>query len=252
MPGRPWRLHPSKSRFVASPRIGLTSRPNRSGRIEARTGIRYARRLLDPPISRTVGFPQYGWKAGLSGGTGPMRLSAQACSRHALTCAWFVFALRAPRGRYRLPRTEPGRGLVDALPCGGYPTYPRGPRSELCCLDPSSLSRPHAPHSRAQRDFTARRLIRAALPCGSAWATRERFRSFADHSVLACHPLRPRGVRTSISSSAAMSTLAFAELPAARHSQNSRNPFRAGCHFEASTVHPFATACQFACPPARI
>jgi hypothetical protein len=85
-------------------------------------------------------------------------------------------------------------------------------------------------------------------PCRSAWATRERFRSFADHSVLACHPLRPRGVRTSISSSAAMSTLAFAELPAARHSQNSRNPFRAGCHFEASTVHPFATACQFACP----
>jgi hypothetical protein len=28
--GRPWRLHPSKSRFVASPRIGYASRPNRA------------------------------------------------------------------------------------------------------------------------------------------------------------------------------------------------------------------------------
>src|ERR1700730_15926785 len=47
-----------------------------------------------------------------------------------------------------------------------------------------------------------------AMPslCGSAWATRERFRAFADHSVLACHPLRPRGARASISSRAAMST----------------------------------------------
>ena len=36
--------------------------------------------------------------------------------------------------------------------------------------------------------------------------TRERFRAFAVHSVLACRPLRPRGVRSSISSRAAMST----------------------------------------------
>jgi hypothetical protein len=39
---------------------------------------------------------------------------------------------------------------------------------ELCCLVPSSLNRPHAPHSRAHRDFTARRLIR------DAFAVRER------------------------------------------------------------------------------
>jgi len=31
---------------------------------------------------------------------------------------------------------------------------------ELCCLEPSSLNRPHPPHSQAHRDFTARRLIR--------------------------------------------------------------------------------------------
>jgi tetratricopeptide (TPR) repeat protein len=28
VPGQPWRLHPSRSRFVASPRIGYASRPN--------------------------------------------------------------------------------------------------------------------------------------------------------------------------------------------------------------------------------
>jgi hypothetical protein len=38
-----------------------------------------------------------------------------------------------------------------------------------------------------------------AMPslCGSAGATRERFRAFAAHSLLACRPLRPRGVRSS-------------------------------------------------------
>jgi len=47
---------------------------------------------------------------------------------------------------------------------------PQGPslRSRLCCPGPSSLTRPHAPHSQAHRNFTAQRLI-----CG-AFAVRER------------------------------------------------------------------------------
>src|SRR6516225_12203126 len=47
---------------------------------------------------------------------------------------------------------------------------PRGPSlgSGLCCPGPSSLNRPHPPHSQAHRDFTARRLIR------DAFAVRER------------------------------------------------------------------------------
>ena len=36
-------------------------------------------------------------------------------------------------------------------------------RSELYCLGPSSLSRPHPSHSPAQHDFVAERLIRTAL-----------------------------------------------------------------------------------------
>ena len=40
--------------------------------------------------------------------------------------------------------------------------------ARLCCPNPSSLSRPHPPHSRAHRDFAALRLIR------DAFAVRER------------------------------------------------------------------------------
>jgi hypothetical protein len=47
-----------------------------------------------------------------------------------------------------------------------------------------------------------------AMPslCGSAGATRERFRAFAAHSLLACRPLRPPGSPIIDSSRAAMST----------------------------------------------
>jgi hypothetical protein len=54
MPGRPWRLHPSKSRFVASPRIGHTSRPNRAidgrGLSPPRSTALLAATGLAPPI----------------------------------------------------------------------------------------------------------------------------------------------------------------------------------------------------------
>jgi hypothetical protein len=49
----------------------------RSGRIEARTGLRMMPTFPRSPLSfRTAGFPQYGWKAGVSGGTFPARQSA--------------------------------------------------------------------------------------------------------------------------------------------------------------------------------
>jgi hypothetical protein len=70
----------------------------------------------------------------------------------------------------RFCSTAPGRGLDSAPPRWlGYPS-PQGPSlgSRLFCPGPSSLSRPHPPHSPAHRDFTARRLIR------DVFAVRER------------------------------------------------------------------------------
>ena len=50
---------------------------DRSGRIEARTGLRMMPTSPRSPLSfRTAGFPQYGCKAGFSGGTFPTRQSA--------------------------------------------------------------------------------------------------------------------------------------------------------------------------------
>src|SRR3954470_777099 len=45
---------------------------------------------------------------------------------------------------------------------------------------------------------------------------------------------------------------AFAEIRAAPHSQDSRNPFHAGPGFRGFTGSPTATACQVARPPGRI
>jgi hypothetical protein len=73
-------------------------------------------------------------------------------------------------GARRLSRTVSGRGLDHAPPWSGITTPPQGSSflPELCCLGPSSLNRPHPPHSWAHRGFAARRLIR------DVFAVRER------------------------------------------------------------------------------
>ena len=50
----------------------IAPRPPQSGRIEARIGLRMMPTFPRPSLSfRTAGFPQYGWKAGLSDGAFP-------------------------------------------------------------------------------------------------------------------------------------------------------------------------------------
>ena len=63
-----------------------------------------------------------------------------------------------------------GRLRVDAPPwrLGSPPPQGSSLGSGLCCPGPSSLNRPHPPHSRARPDFAAWRLIR------DAFAVRER------------------------------------------------------------------------------
>jgi hypothetical protein len=56
-------------------------------------------------------------------------------------------------------------GAHEHRRASGRAALPQGPslRSGLCCPGPSSLNRPHPPHSPAHRDFTTWWLIRDAL-----------------------------------------------------------------------------------------
>src|ERR1022692_2615673 len=73
----------------------------RSGRIEARTGLRMMPTFPRSPLSfRTASFPQYGWKAGFPSGT---FLGDQRLNRHAPSDIQFASALRASRGRLDYP-----------------------------------------------------------------------------------------------------------------------------------------------------
>lgn len=123
------------------------------------------------PLSfRTAGFPQYGWKAGVSSGAFPVRQPSlsllPAYAGHGSVC------LRSSciTWSQRESRSEPGRRLDNAPPWRMGSPPPQGPSlgAGLCCPGPSSLNRPHPPHSQAHRDFTALRLIR------HAFAVRER------------------------------------------------------------------------------
>ena len=119
---------------------------------------------------------------------------------------------------------------------------------ELCCLEPSSLNRPHPPHSWAHRIFTAWRLIR------DAFAVRERL---GDPRVVPGfrYPFCP-GIPSSptpgssiiVSSSAAMSTRPSPRVDRLGTPRNSRNPFHAGDDFRGFLVHTSATVCQLARP----
>jgi hypothetical protein len=78
--GQPGLLRPSRTRFVASPRIGYANRPKsgnwRCGDLHL-ARLRPCRLLLSSiPLSfRTAGVPRYGWKAGFQ--MGPSRLSRE-------------------------------------------------------------------------------------------------------------------------------------------------------------------------------
>src|SRR5215469_10352732 len=124
-------------------------------------------------------------------------------------------------------------------------------RAELCYLWPSSLNRPHPPHSRAHRDFTAWRLIR------DAFAVRERLGDPRVVPSFRCtffpgmpSPGTPGNPTPSVPDSDV--GVAFAANKPARHSQRPRNPFHAGGEFRGYLVRTIATACQFARPPVRI
>ena len=78
-----------------------------------------------------------------------------------------------------------------------YAALPQEPslRSGFCCPGPSTLNRPHPPHSRAQRDFTALQLIRPVFAVRYRLDDPRLVPCFHCHSFSTCRPLRLRGVQ---------------------------------------------------------
>ncbi len=109
----------------------------------ARTGLRMMPTFPSSPLKfRTAGFPQYGFKAGLSAGAFP---------RAAPTCRAFSVCILpscSTLSAFRSPRCVGVAVRSSTTIQAATPLYPRGPL------------RPHPTHSQAQRDFTALQLIR--------------------------------------------------------------------------------------------
>jgi hypothetical protein len=222
----------------------------------ARIGLRMMPPFPSSPLRfRTAGFPQYGSKVGLSDRAFPDPASVKLAP--SIPVAWIRFAstLRALRCSMGSPFSVGGHLLGGAPPCE-QPTslYSRGPRSGPGFVVPAHqhLTGPIRP-TRGHIAISPHSGL-YAMPslCGSAEATRERFRAFAVHSFLTCHPLRPRGVRhRSVPGS-------DVDIGLRQRSNGSALPkfpqsvSRGGKVFEASTVRIFATACQFARHPVRI
>ena len=119
-----------------------------------------------PPLSfRTTGFPQYGWKVGISGSAFSRVAQVKPAPGMPWTTARFASTLRALRGPTWCPALSRNGGLGGALPCKESTPLPQRPslRSGFCCPSPSTLIRPHPSHSQAHPDFTACRFIRDAF-----------------------------------------------------------------------------------------
>jgi hypothetical protein len=163
----------------------------------ARIGLRMMPTFPSSPLSfRTVSFPQYGWKAGLSGSAFPPTPSVKP----APGIPGAMAGLRLPFVPHLAPPSVPPCVGSEASAAHRHARrsllYPRGPRSGLGYHVPvhprlAGLIRPTRGHS-----ATSPRRGLYALPslCGCAEATPELFRAFAGRSCSACRPLRPRGV----------------------------------------------------------
>ena len=124
----------------------------------ARTGLRMMPTFPSSPLKfRTAGFPRYGFKAGLSAGAFPR--TASTC--HALSVC-FPPSCPPLQRVFLSPRCVGARCAHKHRHSSGYAALPQGPslRSGFFCPGPSTLMRPHPPHSQVQCDFTALQLIR--------------------------------------------------------------------------------------------
>jgi hypothetical protein len=127
-----------------------------SGRTMALIGLRMMPTFPSSPLRfRTAGFPRYGSKAGLSVGAFPGGADRSAPRRGLHP----TFA--SPAMRIVLARSRGATRVARRRRASGFSALPQGPslRPGLCCPGPSTLMRPHPPHSPARHNFPARQVI---------------------------------------------------------------------------------------------
>jgi hypothetical protein len=125
------------------------------------SGLRMMPTFPPPPLSfHAAGFPQYGWKVGRSGSAFPH--VAQVKPAPGMPCAIRRFAstLRALRNPTLHPALCRNSESGSTLPCEELSPLPQRPslRSGFSCPSPSTLNRPHPPHSLAHPAFPAWRV----------------------------------------------------------------------------------------------
>ena len=205
-----------------------------------------------PPLKfRTVSFPQYGFKAGLSDGAFPQRAPVKPAPGIPFARLGLrpPFVLPLPQS---CPRSASGYwGSLKHRHASGPPLYPRGPRSGPGCSVPVHL------HLRDPIRPTRRHIATSpqgglyAMPslCGSASATREWIRAFAVRSFSTCRPLRPRGARrlhTQFHRRRRWPSPSYQGLGAPEHPQDS---LRVGLDVSRLARFASATTCRFVSLP---
>ena len=152
-----------------------------SGRIEARTGLRMMPTFPRSPRSfRTAGFPQYGWKAGLSGGAFPDRQRLKPAPGMRLLTAGLPSPFVHLRRQSGCPVLRRAADRMMHRHGGWVALRPRGPRSGPGYAVPvrPRLTGPIRPTRRHIATSPQGGLYAMPSLCGSAEATREWFRAF--------------------------------------------------------------------------
>ena len=196
-----------------------------SGRREAPCAAR-ASRLASvssrPPINRTLGFPQSGWKRAHISDRVPHRergdgLLDQPCRRR---LAGWLAAFAATAGFDHEARSHTGTaprrviaasGTTPSLSCKRRPRSPRGPLLGRGCVVLAVIAHTASAASlQPSRRLPVLRLYAESLPYGRVLAELQTFPTLRHRSFPWCHRLyagEPRGCRCPISSP---QTLAFA------------------------------------------
>ena len=193
----------------------------------ARTGLRMMPTFPSPSLKfRTAGFPQYGFKASLSGRACPPSSVVKPApdiptSADGLPRPFARFRPAPPAWHCVQSRAEPPRAAAQET----HVSLPQGSLAPVRVLlsRPSSLLRPHPPVSPARSDFAAPPLIRCAFAVRERLGDPRDLPYFPRPAFSACR--RPyAGGSAQPSRCAGRAIPGFLDLRASRHPQDPSLP----------------------------